>query len=164
MKNQKLLFISTCFIAIGILHSCASSKNSSMNNMVARMQVDTPIPGVCDNNNVIAILPISGNGQVKAVGPKTDAEITLELNAKVTYLKDKPSYVDKGMVSIIINCKGEMVQCKIDNKTQSPELDSQIVAVFAEMKVWTPGKMYDKPIDTVELYSFTIKDGKIILN
>jgi len=163
MKNFKLFTIFLSFITLGIMSSCATSKNSSVNNMIARMEVKEPIKGVCDNANVIAILPIPGNGQVKAQAPKTDEEITVELNSKVTFLKDKPKYEDKGMVSLIVNCKGEMVRCKIDNKTKSPELDSQIVAVFAKLKTWTPGKINGKSVDTVVLYSFTIKDGKITL-
>lgn len=65
------------------------------------------------------------------------------------------------MVSLIINCKGELVRCEIDNKTKSPELDSQIVAVFAELKLWTAGKINEKPFDTVVLYSFTIKTARL---
>ena len=135
-----------------------------MNAMVARMEVKEPISGVCDNANVIVVLPLPGNGQVKAKAPKTDEEITLELNSKVNFLKDKPDYEDKGMVNLIINCKGELVRCEIDNKTKSPVLDSEIVAVFAEMKKWTAGTINGKAIDTVELYSFTISLGKIVLS
>ena len=80
------------------------------------------------------------------------------------FLKDKPDYEDKGMVSLIVNCNGEMVQCGTSNKTESPELDRQIVAVFDEMKIWTAGKVRKYPVDTVVLYSFTIKNGKISLN
>jgi hypothetical protein len=151
-------------LVIGIIGSCSTPKKSSMSNMVARMEVKEPINGVCDNGNVIAILPLPGNGQIKAVAPKTDEQITAELNSKVSFLKDKPDYEDKGMVNLIINCNGEMVKCEIDNKTKSSELDNQIVAIFAEMKIWTPGKINSKSVDTVELYSFTIKNGKIILS
>lgn len=161
MKKIKITSVFMGFIALIIISSCSTSKNSSMNNMVARMEVKEPIEGVCDNSNVIAILPFPGNGQIKAQAPKTDEEITAELNSKVSFLKDKPNYEDKGMVNLIINCKGEMVKCEIDNKTKSPELDSQIVAVFAELKVWTAGKVNGKSVDTVVLYCFTIKGGKI---
>jgi hypothetical protein len=163
MKNNKLVKICISLLAIGIINSCASSENSSMYNMVARMEVKEPIPGVCDNANVIAILPFPGNGQMKARAPKTNEEITQELNSKVSFLKDKPDYEDKGMVHLIINCKGELVKCETDNKTKSPELDSQIVAVFAELKMWTAGKINHHSVDTSVLYSFTIKNGKIIL-
>ena len=163
MRNNKLAKIFISLISIVIITSCAASKNNSMNNMVARMEVKEPIKGVCDNSNVIAILPLPGNGQVEATAPKTKAEITRELNTKVGFLKDKPNYEDKGMVNLIINCKGELVRCEIDNKTKSPELDSEIVAVFSEMKKWTPGKIHSKSVDTVLLYSFTIKNGKISL-
>lgn len=129
--------------------------------MVAVAQLKEPVQGVCDIKNVIVILPFPGNNQVKAKAPKTDEEIAAELNAKVTYLHDKPNYEDKGMVGLIVNCKGELVQCKIDNKTKSPELDEQIVAVFAELKIWTPGTVSSKSVDTMVLYSFTITGGKI---
>jgi hypothetical protein len=153
-----------------LMTSCASnsssnkSSNSFMNNMVAKMQVKDPIDGVCDQENVIAILSFEGNGQVKAVAPKSKSEISQELNTKVSFLQDKPNYDDKGMVGLIVNCKGEMVRCQIDNKTQNPELDAQIVAVFAELKNWKAGTWNKQPVDTSVLYSFEIKKGKIILN
>ena len=161
MKNNKLIAICIGLTAIGIISSCRTSETASMKSMVARMEVKEPIEGVCDNANVIAILPFPGNGQLEAQAPKTEEEITVELNSKVAFLKGKPDYEDKGMVSLIINCNGELVKCEIDNKTQSQELDSQIVAVFAEMKIWTAGKINNKPVDTVVLYSFTISKGKI---
>lgn len=132
--------------------------------MVARMQVDEPIEGVCDNDNVIVILPIPGNKQEEAQPPLTDEELTEELNNHVHFLHNKPEYNDEGMVNMIINCKGEMVQCEIDNKTKNSELDEQIVAVFAEMQNWVPGKINGRAIDTAVLYSFEIKNGKIILD
>ncbi len=164
MKKNRLTAICISLIAMVIISSCATTNNSSVKNMVARMEVKEPIKGVCDNANVIAILPFPGNGQVKAKAPKTDEEITLQLNSQVSFLKDKSDYEDKGMVNLIINCKGELVRCTISNKTKSPELDSQIVAVFAEMKKWTAGKINNINVDTVVLYSFTIKNGKIIVS
>jgi len=163
MKNINVVKICIGFVAAMVISACVSSKNNSGNSMVARMEVKSPIDGVCDQANVIAILPFPGNGQVKAQPPTTKEEITLALNAKVDFLADKPEYEDKGMVGLIINCKGELVKCEIDNKTKSPELDRQIVAVFAELTTWTPGKVNNKPVDTVVLYSFTIKNGKISL-
>jgi hypothetical protein len=163
MKNNKLTIICLSLLAIGIISSCSAPKQSSMSNMVARMEVKEPIKGVCDNANIIAVLPFPGSGQVSAVAPETEQQITAELNAKVSFLKDKPTYEDKGMVSLIVNCKGELVKCEIDNKTKSPELDSQVVAVFALLKTWTPAKVKNQSVDSVVLYSFTIKNGKITL-
>lgn len=163
MKNNKLTTICIGLIATGIISSCATSKKSTMNNMVARMEVKEPIKGVCNNSYIIAILPIPGNGQVKAETSKTKEEITEELNSKVSFLKDKTDYEDKGMVSLIVNCKGELVRCEIDNKTQSPELDSQIVAVFAELKTWKAGQIDNNSVDTVVFYRFIITEGKITL-
>jgi hypothetical protein len=162
--NNKFIKSCICLLSLAIISSCANSKKSSINNAVARMEVKEPIKGVCDNSNVLVILPFPGNGQIKAEAPKTKKEIEEDLNSKVIFLKDKPDYTDKGMVNLIINCRGELVQCKIDNKTKSPELDNQVLAVFAELKSWTAGTISGKSVDTVVLYSFTIEAGKIILS
>ena len=132
--------------------------------MVARMEVTEPIEGICDNANVIAILPFPGNGQNKAIPSKTKEQLTAQLNVELAFLKDKPDYDDEGKVNLIINCNGELVRCQIDNKTKSNELDEQIVAVFSTLKQWTPGSINGNPVDTSVLYSFEIKDGKILLN
>lgn len=165
MNFIKLPTLILSLIYLITLNSCSSTKApSSMGNMIARMEVKEPIEGVCDNNNVIAILPIPGNGQLKAKAPKTNGELTKELNSKVSFLTNNANYNDKGMVNLIINCKGELVRCQIDNKTKDPELDSQIVAVFAEMKTWTAGSVNSKPVDTSVLYSFKITDGIFTVN
>jgi hypothetical protein len=68
------------------------------------------------------------------------------------------------MVSIIINCKGEVVQCKIDNKSKSPVLDEQVVTVFKTLTSWKAGKLNGKEVDSLKLWSFEIKKGKLTLN
>lgn len=159
-KPTSLIFL---FVSLLILNSCSPTKNMGMSNMVATMQVDEPIPGVCNNDRVLAILPFPGNGQIKAVAPMTDKEIQVQLNSSVDFLKSNPNYNGKGMVGLIINCKNEMVRCQIDNKTVSPELDEQIIAVFSKLKQWKSGSINGEAIDTSVLYSFTIDDGKISL-
>ena len=76
-------------------------------------------------------------------------------------MKDNPKYDDKGMIGLVINCKGEVVQCKMDNKTKTPELDKQIEDVFNSLGQWTSGKLNGKEVDTSRLFSFKIKNGKI---
>ena len=158
---MKKIFISA--IALTLLFSCSTTKNSSMGNMIATMQVDEPISGVCDNSKVIAILPFPGNGQIKAQALLTDEEINKKLNEEVEFIKNKTDYNDKGMVNLIVNCEGKMVRCQIDNKTQSPELDQQIVDVFSKMIDWKAGTVNGKPVDTSVIYSFEIKNGIISL-
>jgi hypothetical protein len=129
----------------------------------ARMEVKNPIPGVCNQKNVFAILPMF-KSQEEAKCPVSEKEIEKRLNGEVQFLKDSSGFSGKGMVSIIINCKGEVVQCEMDNKTKSQELDKQIVAVFSTLGKWKAGKVSGDDVDTVKLYSFEIKDGKIKLN
>ena len=160
---KKFNILSVALILL-VVSSCSTSKNADYSNMVARMQVDEPIPGVCDNDNVIVVLPLPGSNQVKAQASISDKEIEEILKKTVSFLKDKPDYKDEGMVNLIINCKGELVRCLIDNETKNPSLDEQIVAVFSDLKDWKPGTLKNRAVDTLLLYSFTIDNGIITLN
>ena len=126
---------------------------------VAKLELKEPIEGICDMDEVYALFP-TFKGQKEAVCPLTKEQILERLNSEVTFLKDNPKYKDKGMINIIINCKGEVVKCKIDNKTKSPELDKQIEAVFNSLGEWKPGKLDGKEVDSSQLFSFRIKKGK----
>ena len=135
---------------------------TSTAQFVAKMEVKEDIPGLCDKNEVYALFP-SFKGQEEAVCPITKEQIIQKLNSEVAFLKDNPKYKDKGMIGLVINCKGEVVKCKIDNKTKSPELDSQIEAVFNALGIWKAGKLNGKEVDTSWLFSFKIKNGKFVL-
>jgi hypothetical protein len=150
---KKIIFI----LSLVVFHFVSSGQ------FAARMQVKNPIEGVCDNQNVYVIFP-SFKGQEEAKCPASKKEITQRLNAEVSFLKDSTGYNDKGMVNVIINCKGEVVQCEIDNKTRHPELDKQIVAVFNSLGNWKPGKVNGDKVDTSRLWSFEIKNGVITIN
>jgi hypothetical protein len=110
---------------------------------------------------VVVVLPVPGNGQVKAQAPLTDDEIIKKLNAEVEFLKKNKDFKDEGMVNLIVNCKGEMVRCQISNKTKSDELDEQVVAVFSKMVNWKAGTLNGNPVDTSVLYSFKVENGVI---
>jgi len=130
--------------------------------MVAKVEIKEKIDGICDVKNVYSLFPMFGD-QKEAICSVPDSIIEERLNKEVEFLKDKPKYNDKGMVSIIINCKGEVVQCKIDNETKSPILDEQVVNVFKTLTSWKPGKLNDKDVDSMRLWSFEVKKGKIKL-
>ncbi|MEI9912848.1 MAG: hypothetical protein WDO71_26325 [Bacteroidota bacterium] len=66
----------------------------------------------------------------KPSAPVTKDSIIKRLNTEVAYLRENPTHEDKGMVNVVINCKGEVVKCEMDNKTKNADLDKQIVAVF----------------------------------
>jgi hypothetical protein len=134
----------------------------SFSQFVARADIKEKIEGLCDRKNVYALLTMF-KGQKEAVCSVKDPAIEQMLNDSVTFIKDKADYTDKGMVSLIINCKGEVVQCKIDNKTKSEVLDDQIVKVFKLFTSWKAGKLNGDNVDSIKLWSFEIKDGKIKL-
>jgi hypothetical protein len=127
------------------------------------MEVKEPIKGVCDNKNVCVIFSMM-KGQEEAVCPISKSEIINRLNSEVTFLTDSTTYNDNGMVNIIINCKGEVVRCEIDNKTKHAELDKQIVDVFKTLGKWKPGKLNGETVDVCKLWRFVIENGKISIN
>lgn len=147
---KKIIF--TAFVAMITFSASAQ--------FVARMEVKEDIPGICDKNEVYALFP-SLKGQKEAVCPISEKEIAKRLNAEVQFLKDHPKFKGKGMMGLIINCKGEVVQCKMDNKTKSKELDEQIESVFNNLGEWKPGKLNKKAVDSSRLFSFKIKKGKL---
>ena len=130
---------------------------------IAKMEVKEPIEGICDEKEVYALFPMF-DGQEEAVCPVSKEGILNRLNNEVSFLKENPKYKDKGMIGIIINCKGEVVQCKMDNKTKSKELDKQIEIVFSSLGEWKAGKLNGKEIDSSILFSFKIKKGKITVD
>ncbi len=151
MKKPILLLL------VSIICYCTSAQ------FIARMDVKEPIPGICDDKNVYALFS-SFKGQAEPVCPVLKEEISKRLNSQVAFLKENPKYKDKGMVHLVINCKGKVVQCEMDNKTKSPELDQQIIAVFNTLGEWKAGKLDGNNVDSTVLYSFTIKKGIITFN
>lgn len=164
-KTANTLAKNTCKLtlkrlAITALVACIGITASAQ--FVAKMQLTEDIEGICDKDEVYALFP-SLKGQIEAECPLTIEEIQQRLNAEVQFLKDNPKYKGKGMIGLVINCEGEVVQCKMDNKTKSEELDAQIEAVFNSLGVWKAGKLEGSKVDSSRLFSFTIKKGKISL-
>jgi len=149
MRKLILVFITT--FSIGL---------SASAQFVAKMEVKEDIPGICDKNEVYALFPMF-DGQEEAVCPITKDQILKRLNTEIQFLKDNPKYKDKGMIGLVINCKGEVVKCKMDNKTKSSELDKQIENVYNSLGEWKAGKLNGKEVDSSKLYSFKIKKGII---
>jgi hypothetical protein len=130
---------------------------------VAKVEIKEPVKGLCNDKEVYSLFP-GFTGQKEAICPVSDEEISKRLDSAVTFLKDNPKYKDKGMIGIMINCKGEVVKCEMDNKTKDATLDNQIVAVFAALGQWQAGQLNGKPVDSMRLFSFEIKKGKLSLN
>jgi hypothetical protein len=142
-------------IAITLIYSIASAQ------LVATMEVKEDIDGICNKEEVYALMPSIDKNQVKAICPVSKDEILKRLNADVKYLKENPKTKCKGMMSILINCKGEVIQCKMSNPTNKDELDQQIVAVFNGLGEWKNGMFYGKAVDSNQLFSFKIKNGVV---
>ena len=81
MKKSLLIALSFAFTM------CASAQ------LVAKMEVKEDIPGICDKNEVYALMPYF-EGQVEALCPISETEIAKKLNAEVQFLKDNPKHKD----------------------------------------------------------------------
>lgn len=122
------------------------------------IQSDENIPGVCDKNEIYIMF--SYKGQEKAVCETSTDEILKRLNSEVPLIKDNSIESYKTLVSLIINCNGKMVQCKLSGEKHIPELDKQIKLVFNSLGSWNAAKFFDKDVDSIILYTIEIKNGE----
>ncbi len=163
MNKKYVIKVASIMLVLLIFNACSSSKKSGLKNMVARMQVKSPIDGVCDNNNVFVIFPIPGNAQQKALPLISFEEMAIVLNEKLNFLKDNPTYTAKGTVDIVINCNGELVQCQANNKEFDEQLNKQLKELISEFKKWKPATIQNKKVDSFQFISIEIKQGKVVL-
>lgn len=138
------------------------SINSAFSQFVATVEVKDSIPGICNQKEVYSLFP-GFTGQVEATCEQTNKQIEKKLNEEVKFLKDNPKHKDECMISIYVNCKGEMVKCEMDNKSKNPELDAQIEAVFKTLSGWKAGTLNGTAVDSMLIFSIKIKKGKITL-
>ena len=136
--------------------------SNSFGQFIAKLKVPEKNDKICDIENVIAIFP-GFEGQEEAIKPISKSDIQKKLNVELTFLNENHKYRDKGMINLIVNCKGEVVRCKMDLKTKNTELDEQIENVFNSLGEWKPAKLNGNEIDSSLLFSFKIKKGKITL-
>ncbi|MCW3085425.1 MAG: hypothetical protein JWP12_2791 [Bacteroidetes bacterium] len=135
-------------------------KAVSAQMMIATMEVKEPIPGTCSEKTVYALFG-GFKGQTQAVPPITEKEMMKKLQEELAFLKENPHYKGTLMMSCIINCKGEMVRCEVDNKSGNDQLDQQVLAIFNTFKTWGAGTLNGNAVDCVELFSIDIKKGKV---
>ena len=137
------------------------STETLLSQNVFYIDMEENIEGMC-NEKVFALLPIYDNHEV-AVCPLQKNEIIKKLNDEITFIENNPKFKDKGNVSIIINCKGEVIQCIMEKNTKDSELDKQIIEVFNSLGNWKPGKINGIEVDSYNSFSFKIKKGKFEL-
>ncbi len=127
------------------------------------MEVKEPIEGVCNNDNVLVLMSFMDAKQVEAKNSVSKEKIAARIQETSTFLKDNPDFTGKGVVTCIINCKGELVQVSMSNKSESEKLDEEVMAIFEEQKQWTPGTYYGTPVDNVQLIRFEVENGVITI-
>lgn len=168
MKIKRILAGESCINRLNMKKSILILTSSftvltASAQFVARVEMKEDIPGICNKAEVYAMFP-GLKGQQEAVCPLSKAQILKRLNEEVTFLKDNPNFSGSGMIGIFINCNGEVVQCKMDNKTKNEELDKQIEAVFNSLGEWKSAKLDGTAVDSHQLFSFKIKKGKFVFD
>ena len=117
-----------------------------------------PIEGACNKSQIYG-LQSAYTGQQEPICPLGVEGIISRLNMEVAFLKQNLGYSDNGMVNLVINCKGEIVSCKMDYKTKNLELDKQIMTVFKTLGQWKAGKLNDMEVDSYKQIGFKIEDS-----
>jgi TonB family protein len=82
----------------------------------------------------------------------------------VQFIRDNPKFKGELMINCIVNCKGELVQCRVDNKSGNDELDKQVLAVIKSMTKWTAGVLDGNTVDCSVLFDIHLKKGKISIS
>jgi hypothetical protein len=79
-------------------------------------------------------------------------------------LDNNPKFKGKGFVSIITNCKGELLSVSAQFfKKRNPAFEKELVEYFKLIELWKPGTYYKKEVDSGRTYSFKVKKGELIL-
>lgn len=128
---------------------------------VTRIFLNEPIEGLCEDTNIYVLFNTFPN-QEMADCRLTSQEMIQILNDTILYLKDHPKTKINGMVSIIINCKGEVIHCVVDGKKQIAELNEELINYFMGMETWRAGLLDDREVDSVVFFSFEIKKGRFV--
>jgi hypothetical protein len=101
------------------------------------------------------------SGQEDAKCPITKEELLAKLNNEITFFKDNPKYKSKGSVEVMVNCEGEVVKVEVDFKKMNKILENQIIDLIKRLGNWEPGKLEGKKVDSITLFSFKVKKGKV---
>lgn len=149
-------------LIVSVMVSCRSAKRGQ--EMVATMELNEEIEGLCDPEFVVAVLPFPGSTQKGPVPPKSEEALAHELSEKVKLSKSQQEKNLEGMLQFIVNCEGSMRRCQMSNSTGDETLDKAIVKIASKLEIWEPGKVGGKAVDTVDLMSFTIEKGVFKIN
>jgi hypothetical protein len=129
------------------------------------MKVNEDITGLCDKTKVYSLYMMKqfpGSNATEGSYPMSDIELLKVLNERVTFLKENPKYNGKFSMRVIINCKGELVSCDLEDKTKNNDLDNQILEIFKSLGGWGAGTFNGELVDSTKPFYFRIKGGEII--
>ncbi len=129
------------------------------------MKVNENVKGLCDKSKVYSLYMMKqfpGSNATEGQYPLNEIELLKLLNEKATFLKDNPKFRSKFSVRVIVNCKGELVSCELENKTKSNDLNRQILEVFKSLNGWGAGTFNGELVDSTKPFYLRIKGGEII--
>jgi hypothetical protein len=137
------------------------SVTSIKGQIIATIQMDKPVEGICDNNKVYALFS-AFKDQSEAVCPLSKEEILKKVNENVTFIQADKKYKDNCGVRFLINCKGEVVRFEVNNHTKLEELGAHLDKALRPVTGWKPGKLHDTDVDSEFTFLFKVKKGQIV--
>ena len=154
------------FLSI-VFTGCTSTKSTtSLNdlNMVATMQIDEDIDGLCDKENVLVLMSFLDAKQIEAKCLISEKTMSLLFEDESDFLRNNPDYNGEGTLSLIINCNGELIKVSVSSKSKNEELDNEVIAFVKEKTTWEVGTYHDKAVDSSQFLSYNVEQGKLTFN
>lgn len=130
---------------------------------IATTEIKENNENICKPEKVYTVIPTLADEYAPGQ-PLKRKKMEAQMNKEMESLQSMPDTAVKGMLTLVINCRGEVAQAYTDLKDEFPELDKEITAQIMSMGNWKPGVFKKKKVDTMLLVSFTVKDGKIELS
>lgn len=141
------------------------SQSQTIDQGPKRVTLKKAIPGMCIPSK--QVLELYG-GNPDEVEPKCmldKEELSIRLNADLSFLKTHPEFKGRGMISIVINCEGKVIGWSEVVKSKNGELNDEILAYLMKQDLeWEAGKYKEEKIDSVYSFSYQIVRGKLRLN
>lgn len=91
--------------------------------------------------------------------------IKVKINREVKFAEQNPTFESNISIQFAVNCKGEVGGgFHIVKKSGNENLDNELIEFFKTIKLWNPGKIKKKDVDSWYMWRIEIKNGTITLN
>lgn len=156
-------YFTSILIAPVFLVSCFGSKSATQGEtMVAVMEVKEPIEGLCNQNEVYALMSFFDKGQIKSEMQISEPDFLNLVETNLRQLVDQTTNYET-TANVIVNCKGKLVQAKPSKPGDMPNLDEAFAETVSKIEKWSIGTLNGQPVDNSLFVSIKIEEGVIAI-